>query len=425
MHSFKQIKEISKVRRGASPRPINDPKYFGGSVGWIRISDVTKSKKFLRCTEQYLSPVGERYSVRVDKGELIMSICGTVGKPIIIDIPACIHDGFVLFENVENADKEYLYYALQHAERSFQNMGQPGTQVNLNTTLVSNHKIYWPDGNIKRKITKILSAIDAQIERTEAIIAKYQTIKQGMAHDLFTRGVEVVTGELRASYEEAPELYRETDYGMMPISWTIKSFEEVTLKIADRDHFTPTYVDQGVPIISPKDFDDNDEISFADCKFITQDAHLKNRNKTDLKVGDLVFTRIGALLGKACIVEKGMPEFSILHSAAMIRVGPMVIPEYLLYFIKSHFFQKQIASEIQSIGVPDLGLEKIKAFKLYLPKIEEQLRIVEKLTSVTNIIKAEKKNKLKLEKIKLGLMEDLLTGNVKVKVGETKLTLTT
>lgn len=92
---IKKIGELAKVRRGASPRPIDDPKYFGGEVGWVRIVDVSASRKYLQTTSQYVSPLGESLSVRVDKGDLIMSIAGTVGRPILIDIPACIHDGFV------------------------------------------------------------------------------------------------------------------------------------------------------------------------------------------------------------------------------------------------------------------------------------------------------------------------------------------
>src|SRR5208337_5618771 len=97
MNDFKRICDFAKVRRGASPRPIDDPKWFGGETGCVRIVDVTRSGRYLRSTEQYLSPIGVSRSVRVDKGDLIMSICATIGRPVIIDMPACIHDGFVQF----------------------------------------------------------------------------------------------------------------------------------------------------------------------------------------------------------------------------------------------------------------------------------------------------------------------------------------
>ena len=92
--------------------------------------------------------------------------------------------------------------------------------------------------------------------------------------------------------------------------WKNEKLREITLKIADRDHFTPTYVEEGIIMVSPKDITEEEKIDFSKCKYITKEAHEHNSKKTDLKPGDLVFTRIGALLGKVCIVEPWMPEFS-------------------------------------------------------------------------------------------------------------------
>lgn len=111
----KKLGEIADIRRGASPRPIKDPKWFSDSGrGWIRISDVTSSNVYLNSTTQYLSEDGARNSITVDKGDLIMSICATIGVPIIVNIPACILDGFVLFKNYEKViDTFFLYFFLQ------------------------------------------------------------------------------------------------------------------------------------------------------------------------------------------------------------------------------------------------------------------------------------------------------------------------
>ena len=115
------ISEISRIRRGASPRPINDSSFFSETGrGWIRISDVTSTYKYLKKTSQYLSEKGVSKSVKVNPGDLIMSICATIGKPVIIDIEACIHDGFVLFSDLsKKVDTEYLFYFLQRTENKF------------------------------------------------------------------------------------------------------------------------------------------------------------------------------------------------------------------------------------------------------------------------------------------------------------------
>jgi type I restriction enzyme, S subunit len=161
---FKRIGSFAKVRRGASPRPIDDPKYFGGKVGWVRIADVTASNKYLRTTTQYVSELGEKNSVRVDKGDLIMSICGTIGRPVIVDMPACIHDGFVQLYDIEDSDTEFLYYSLQFAEEALGAKGQSGTQTNLNTSIVSEFEVFHPPRREQESIASVLSCIDRAIQ---------------------------------------------------------------------------------------------------------------------------------------------------------------------------------------------------------------------------------------------------------------------
>lgn len=199
----------------------------------------------------------------------------------------------------------------------------------------------------------------------------------------------------------------------VPDGWLRASLAEVTEKIADRDHFTPIYVEHGIPIISPKDFDKNDKIKFYKCKFITEKAHELNRRKTDLAVNDIVFTRIGAGLGKACLVTPEMPEFSILHSAAMVRVSQKLVdPIYMVYVLKSDLLQKQISLEIQSIGVPDLGLDKINKFIGIFPEIKEQQKITKILTTVDDLIEKTEALIEKYQAIKQDMMHDLFTRGI-------------
>jgi len=137
--------KVSRIKRGASPRPIEDPKYFGNGRGWIRISDVSKSSKYLEKTKDYLSELGESKSVPVNEGDIIMSIAASVGKPIIVKMKACIHDGFITFSNLsDDLDREFLYYLLTKIITKFSGRGQHGTQSNINSQIVSKTKFAMP-----------------------------------------------------------------------------------------------------------------------------------------------------------------------------------------------------------------------------------------------------------------------------------------
>jgi type I restriction enzyme S subunit len=141
----KRLGEIAKIQRGASPRPIDSPLWFDDTspIGWVRISDVTRARMFLLETMQRLSPLGVKNSRPVATGSLIMSICATVGRPIITKIDVCIHDGFVVFDDLQ-ADKFFVYYVLKWIEPDWSKHGQTGSQMNLNTGLINGTRIQLP-----------------------------------------------------------------------------------------------------------------------------------------------------------------------------------------------------------------------------------------------------------------------------------------
>ena len=183
----KRLGEIAKIQRGASPRPIDSPVWFdqNSSIGWVRISDVTRSGMFLRETIQQLSPLGVKHSRPVNSGSLIMSICATVGRPIITKIDVCIHDGFVAFDSLE-AVQLFVYYVLKSIEPDWSKHGQTGSQMNLNTGLINSTLIKLPLRDEQTAIATVLSDMDAEIEALEQRRAKTRNLKQAMMQELLT-----------------------------------------------------------------------------------------------------------------------------------------------------------------------------------------------------------------------------------------------
>lgn len=196
--NIRRIKRLTQVKRGASPRPIEDPKYFddNGEFSWVRISDVSASEKYLEKTEQRLSELGASLSVKQKPGDLFISIAGTVGKPIITTIKCCIHDGFVWFPNL-SLNKEFLYYIFLTGE-AYKGLGKMGTQLNLNTDTVGQIFIPLPP---KEEIEDIISYIkqnEEDIKRTISKIQKEIDLLQEYRTALIS---EVVTGKIDVRQE--------------------------------------------------------------------------------------------------------------------------------------------------------------------------------------------------------------------------------
>jgi len=161
------IKWLSPVLRGASPRPIDDPIYFDdqGEYAWVRIADVSASNGVLTNTTQQLSGLGASLSVKLEPGAMFLSIAGTVGKPCITKIKACIHDGFVYFPRLEIPPK-FLYRVFESG-LCYGGLGKMGTQLNLNTETVGGIKIGVPP---IQEIEEILVFVSDRLSRFDGLI---------------------------------------------------------------------------------------------------------------------------------------------------------------------------------------------------------------------------------------------------------------
>lgn len=136
---------LGSIRRGASPRPIEDEKWFDKTsrVGWLRISDVSEQNGRIYNIDQKLSLAGQQKTLVLDKPHLILSIAATVGKPVINYVPTGIHDGFIVFLDL-NADLEFMFQWLEKFRSVWFKLGQSGSQLNLNSELVKSQRLYLP-----------------------------------------------------------------------------------------------------------------------------------------------------------------------------------------------------------------------------------------------------------------------------------------
>ena len=166
--AVRKIKWISPVLRGASPRPIDDPKYFetDGEYSWVRIADVSAADGILLETEQKLSSLGASLSVKREPGDLFLSIAGTVGKPCIAGIKCCIHDGFVWFPSVGQGYLRDWLFNIFEAGFAYAGLGKMGTQLNLNTDTVGNIAIPLPPAS---EMKTLLSVIEETKEANSAL----------------------------------------------------------------------------------------------------------------------------------------------------------------------------------------------------------------------------------------------------------------
>lgn len=269
----------------------------------------------------------------------------------------------------------------------------------------------------QKKIATILSTIDSAIEHTEALIEKYQNVKTGLMQDLFTRGL-LPNGQLRPPREQAPELYQKTDIGWIPRDWSVEKLANLTSKIVDGVHHTPSYVEHGIPFVTVRNLTFNRDIDFTRLNYISPADHLQFSKRVLPQAGDVLVTKDGTL-GVSRIVKSSHPEFSIFVSVALLRpVSSRITSSWLHYFFDANLYLKQLAYLSAGTGLKHIHLEHFRKFKVPLPATSEQQLIHEKIVLIENYLSNERGRLEKLSLQKLGLMQDLLTGNVPVPIDD-------
>lgn len=165
-YKIKKIGDISEISRGASPRPI--AQYLtedDNGVNWIKIGDVSVEEKYITHTEQKITAEGALKSKRVYSGDLIISNSMSVGRPYILKIDGCIHDGWLLISNIsKEIDRDYFYYILssEFVQKQFLDNALGGVVKNLNTSRIASVQIPIPELSIQKKIVSECENIDRE-----------------------------------------------------------------------------------------------------------------------------------------------------------------------------------------------------------------------------------------------------------------------
>lgn len=321
--------------------------------------------------------------------------------------------------------REYIYYCLMRDDirQKMVAYSAGSTVLHLDTKRVPEFIVTIPEKFIQRKIAHILSTIDAVIEKTEAAIAKYKAIKQGMMADLFTRGIDLPIGKLRPRYADVPEMYKPTELGWMPKEWevvrignfsNIKGGKRLPAGREFSDSETP------FPYLRVTDMVDG-TINQADLKYVPIDIEpIIKTYKISIKD---VYVTIAGTLGLFGTIPENLDNAQLTENAARITDfdSSQINRDYIKHQCNSEVIQSQVNREIGvGGGVPKLALFRIARFSFIKPDIDEQLLIVTRINKAENLIQKELTNLKKQISIKQALMSDLLTGRIRVQYEEEK-----
>lgn len=409
----KKIKRLSPVKRGASPRPINDLKYFddNGEYAWVRISDVTRCNGYLFDTEQKLSELGASHSVKLEPESMFLSIAATVGKPCITKIKTCIHDGFVYFPKLKK-HKELLFNIFD-SKLCFVGLGKLGTQLNLNSETVEDIYISIPPDSEEEKVIKFLSLettkIDTLIAKQEKLIELLEEQRKSIISHAVTKGLN----------PNAPMKDSGVEWlGEVPNDWNFSRLDAVSKIVRGNSAFSKMdLLESGkyVALQYGKTYKVN-EINESFGSYVNQEFFKKSQIT---EFGDIILISTSETLE-----DLGHSCFYARHDVGLIGGEQFLLKpknqnfgKYIYYATKA--FSSYLQRYATGLKVFRFNLDDLK--KIYIPDISlvEQQKIAEfldKETARIDISVLKQKSLIeKLKEYRASIISHAVTGKIDVR----------
>lgn len=379
--------------------------------------------------------IGYNDNYNLDKQTVLISCRGEYSGTInIVPEKTFVTNNSILVNlKTNDVDTIFIYYKLQTINKALIVSGSAQPQVTIIDLKRVTLKL--PRHSEQQRIARILSTADAVIEKTQAAIAKYKAIKQGMLQDLFTRGVmsekvkvksekgeeEKMIWKLRPRYEDAPHLYKESKLGMIPREWDVDTLDNLTDKIGSG--VTPTggsevYKASGVLFIRSQNVLIG-SLSIEDAAFITIEID-QQMEGSRVKPFDVLLNITGASIGRCAYFPENLQSANVNQHVCIIRFKQNSKPQavFAAEYFNSDFIQRQIYKAMAVGNREGLNFQQTKAFIYPVIDTEELNTISPILENLNNKLQTEQTYLQKMQLLKKGLMEDLLSGKKQVKVSE-------
>ena len=393
------IEEIGEVTGGSTPRRTN-PEYWGGDIPWLTLSQISDELiNTISETEEYRTEAGlENSSAKLlPKGTVMLSSRATIGECLINEVPMTTNQGFAnIICDKEKVDNYFLMYLLRYNKPRLEILGAGSTFSEVSRTSVRSFNVPVLPLPEQKKIADILSSVDQAIEKTGQIIAKTKELKQGLMQELLTKGI---------GHDEFKEVRIGVKKLEIPINWEVANFGDIYIKRNERSKTEEeyNYVSLG-------------HMETGNLKLMGKDNNGQNRSSNRVfKEGDVLYGKLRPYLRKGAIAEfEGICSTDIIPLYSTDKS----INEYLIYVVHSKYFVDFAISTMEGTNLPRTSWSDIKKLNIPIPPLEEQKKIANILSSVDSKIQKKQEQKEKLEELKKGLMQKLLTGEVRVDVEE-------
>lgn len=390
--------QLGRVVRGGSPRPAGDPRFFNGSyIPWLTVASLTTlpdSQIGVSQTRSCLTEEGAKRSRTLPPETLIIANSGaTLGVAKILKIKCCANDGIAALIDQSSGNKAYVCYYINTRTQYLREVVAPGNgQPNLNTALIREIAVPFPPEDEQRAIASVLMDVDALISSIEVLIAKKQSIRQALVQVL-------LTGRKRLPGFDSP--------------WSTMSLGELGTFIKGRGVKRDDVRKSGVPCIRYGELY-TDFTNYTDVarSFVSRDIAA---TALPIRRGDLLFAGSSETrdeIGK-CVAYVG-ESAAVAGGDIVVLRGSGFNPVFLATLANTPRVASQKARASQGDAVVHISSRALAEVRVEMPLRQEQDAIAEVLVDADREIEASSRRLAKARAIKIGMMQQLLTGRVRL-----------
>ncbi|WP_082044150.1 restriction endonuclease subunit S [Aeromonas sp. L_1B5_3] len=408
---------ICKVQGGFA---FKSEKFKKTGVPILRISNIQSG--FLDVNEVVYYAVGEKIpkQFEVHDGDALIAMSGaTTGKVGVYNKNevAYLNQRVGKFVLYGNADMKYIQHVVGSDlyKSALSNMLEQGAQPNISSSQLERIIIRKPTLEIEQKIiANVLSDSDALIDALEQLIAKKQAIKSATMQQLLTGRTRLPAFALRP--DGTQKGYKLSELGDIPEDWEVNTLNNlVSFENGDRSSNYPSaneFVDYGIPFINAGHVSDG-QINDSIMDYVPEYVYSR-LGGGKVKTGDLLFCLRGSL-GKFGVIDKDFGRGAIASSLVIVRPNlKRTSTDFVASYFKSGTCKKMIDLWAGGAAQPNLGARELGMFLVPIPQREEQTAIATILSDMDNELQALTQKLEKARALKQGMMQQLLTGKIRL-----------
>ncbi|CAM1341805.1 restriction endonuclease subunit S [Tenacibaculum amylolyticum] len=335
---------------------------------------------------------------------------GTIDKPVFLKGKFWTVDTLFYTHSFTEVLPYYVYLLFQTID--WKKYNEATGVPSLSKVIIESIKIPKPKLPEQQKIAKILSTVDAKLENITQQIQTTEQLKKGLMQQLLSGKYNVLENRPYTNEE-----LKDSSLGKIPKEWEVVKSNEAFELIHGYQFREHDFVDEGCPIVKIGQINMKGKLDLTNCSFFSLNRSQEFTDK-EIKNGDILMALTGATLGKSCLVEGLL--YPVYQNYRVGRFEPKnkegLDKKFLFYLISSPLILKQIFAKINSGAQGNIGKNDFEKLKILLPNIREQQKIVTILRTVDTKIEQLQTKKAHYTQLKKGLMQQLLTGKIRVKV---------